>query len=240
MDHLRIEEQNLIDRYVRGTMPAAERMEFEDHFVDCAECQEQIEIAKSFRQAVRESIAEAGASWSASEKARERRLPGWGWRWAAIAASACLVIALSASALLWLQRQRARTELASARAELLQQSQNARLSLERAPVVFGLSLSRDAAEPRDIIIPSEPRWMVFLAEIDASRYSRYRASVTGSRGEEIWSQDGIQPNSPDSISVAIPSGTLHPGTYTLAVSGAKPDGSSIPIARFPLRLAAGK
>ncbi len=229
MQHSQIEEQNLIDRYMRGTMPAAERAEFEDHFVDCAECQEQIEIARSLRQAVRESIAETAGGWSAGEPAHERRRPGSGWRWVAIAACAGLLMALGTSTGLLLQRERARSELASAR-----------LSSELAPVVFGLSLSRDAAEPRDITLPSDSRWMVFLAEIDTTRYSRYRASVTGRQGEEIWSQDGIRPNSPDSISVAIPSGALHPGTYTLVVSGAQPDGSLIPVARFPLRLAAGK
>jgi hypothetical protein len=229
MQHSQIEEQNLIDRYVRGTMPAAERAEFEEHFVDCAECQEQIEVAKSLRQAVRESIAESAGGWIAGEPVHERRRPASGWRWVAIAACAGLLMALGTSTVLLLQRERARSVLASAR-----------LSSELAPVVFGLSLSRDAAEPRDIALPGDSRWMIFLAEIDATRYSRYRASVTNSRGEEIWSQDGILPNSPDSISVAIPSGALHPGTYTLGVSGAQPDGSLIPVARFPLRLAAGK
>jgi anti-sigma factor RsiW len=228
-EHLRIEEQNLIDRYVRGTMPVSERAVFEDHFVGCAACQEQIEVAKSLRQGVRESIAESAGVWTGSAPNRERRGPGSGWRWAAIAALSCLGVALAFSTVFLFQRQRARSELASAR-----------MSPERAPAVFGLSLSRNAAEPREITVPSEPRWMVFLAEIDAARYSRYRASLLGSRGEEIWKQDGIQPDSPDSISVSIPSGTLHPGTYTLALLGAQPDGSLIPVARFPLRLAAGK
>jgi anti-sigma factor RsiW len=222
--HSHIEEQNLIDRYVRGTMPAAERTEFEDHFVDCTECQEQIEIAKSLRQAIRES----SEGWG-NEQARHRERQASRWRWVAIAACVGLLMALGTSTVLLLQRERARSELASAR-----------LSSELAPVVFGLRLSRDATAPRDITLPGDSRWMIFLAEIDATRYSRYRASVTGSRGEEIWSQDGIRPNSPDSISVAIPSGALHPGTYTLALSGAEPDGSLIPVTRFPLRLAAGK
>ena len=81
MDHSRIEEHNLIDRYVRGTLPADERAEFEEHFVDCAACQEQIEAAKSLRLAVRESVTETRASS--------------GWRWTAIAACACLGIARS-------------------------------------------------------------------------------------------------------------------------------------------------
>jgi anti-sigma factor RsiW len=220
MDHLRIEEQNLIDRYVRGTMPAAERAEFEEHFVACSECQEQIEIAKSLREAVRESV---------TEQAGQRERQGPQWRWIAIAACTGLLIALAAGTVFLSQRDRALTDLASARS-----------AQERPPVVFGLSLSRDAAEAREMTIPNEPRWMIFLAEIDATRYSRYRAAVIGSRGEEAWTQDGIQPNSPDSISVAVPPGTLHPGSYTLTVSGAQPDGTFILVARFPVRLVPGK
>src|SRR5580698_9482737 len=127
MQHSQIEEQNLIDRYVRGTMPAAERAEFEEHFVDCAECQEQIEVAKSLRQAVRESIAESAGGWIAGEPVHERRRPASGWRWVAIAACAGLLMALGTSAVLLLQRERARSVLASAR-----------LSSQLAPVVFGL------------------------------------------------------------------------------------------------------
>jgi len=212
MDHSRIEDHNLIDRYVRGTLPADERAEFEEHFVDCSACQEQIEVAKSLRLAIREAVAETRA--------------GSGWRWTAIAACACLGVALAASSMFLLERQSARSELASLRS-----------SLDRPPVVFGLSLSRDASEPRAITIPVEPRWMVFLAEIDATRYSRYRAAVIGGRGEETWSKDGIEANSPDSISVAIPSAVLHAGTYALVVSGKQTDGSFITVARFPLHLA---
>jgi hypothetical protein len=98
-------------------------------------------------------------------------------------------------------------------------------------------LSRDASEPRTVTIPAEPRWVVFLAEIDATRYSRYRAAVVGGRGEETWSKEGIEANSPDSISVPIPSAALHPGTYTLVVSGRQPEGSLTTVARFPLLLA---
>jgi hypothetical protein len=212
MDHSRIEEQNLIDRYVRGSLAAAECAEFEEHFVSCADCQEQIGIAKSLRLAVRESIAETSVASR--------------WRWTAIAACACLGVALAASSIFLFERQSARNELASVRS-----------SLERPPVVFGLSLSRAASEPRDITLPGEPRWMVFLAEIDATRYSRYRASVISSRGEEIWSNDGIEANSPDSVGIAIPSTALHPGAYTLVVSGAQPDHRLMTVARFPLRVA---
>jgi len=226
MDHLQIEERNLIDRYVRGTMPAAEREQFEEHFLECAACQEQIELARSFRLAVRESVVES------LQPAREQRHQRFGWRWAAIACSVGLAIALAGSAVLLRQRTRDRGELAGARSELA--------SLQRPPVVFALSFSRDAAARQTVTLTNEARWMVFVTEIDATRYSRYRAAVIGSTGEEIWSQDSIQPNSPDSISVAIPSSKFRPGAYTLAVSGVQADGSSIAVAHFSMQLVAGK
>jgi anti-sigma factor RsiW len=57
MEHSLIEEHNLIDRYVRGTMPVAERTIFEEHFLDCPDCLQQLEVARSLR----ESIQIAGA-----------------------------------------------------------------------------------------------------------------------------------------------------------------------------------
>jgi hypothetical protein len=48
MEHSFIAQTDVIDRYVRGTMPAAERSEFEEHFLDCQECLEQLELARSW------------------------------------------------------------------------------------------------------------------------------------------------------------------------------------------------
>ena len=45
MEHSFIERTDVIDRYVRGTMPPAERSEFEEHFLDCQECLDQLELA---------------------------------------------------------------------------------------------------------------------------------------------------------------------------------------------------
>ena len=213
MDHSRIEEHNLIDRYVRGTLPADRT-----RGVRGALCG----LRRVPGTDPGGEKPSAGGSRIGGRNAREFRM------------------ALDRHCRLCVLRNRASCEFyfsvraAETRSELA----SPRSSLERAPVVFGLSLSRDAAEARDVTIPAEPRWVVFLAEIDATRYSRYRAALVGSQGEETWSKDGIEANSPDSISVSIPSAALHPGTYTLVVSGTQTNGPSVTIARFPLRLTA--
>jgi anti-sigma factor RsiW len=62
MEHSFIEAHNQIDRYVRGTMPVAERTAFEEHFLDCPNCLQQLEVASSLRGAIRIVIAEMAPS----------------------------------------------------------------------------------------------------------------------------------------------------------------------------------
>ncbi|HET6979819.1 MAG TPA: hypothetical protein VFI24_26035 [Pyrinomonadaceae bacterium] len=48
MNHEYINEFHLIDQYVLGKLGAAEAEEFENHFIDCPECVEQLQITRSF------------------------------------------------------------------------------------------------------------------------------------------------------------------------------------------------
>src|SRR5918998_1383770 len=50
MNHDYIKEFNLIDQYALGKLAADEAEEFEDHFIDCPECVEQLNITRSFIQ----------------------------------------------------------------------------------------------------------------------------------------------------------------------------------------------
>jgi hypothetical protein len=50
MNHDYIKESDLIDRYALGKLAADEAEEFEDHFIDCPECVEQLNITRSFIQ----------------------------------------------------------------------------------------------------------------------------------------------------------------------------------------------
>src|SRR6185295_8530348 len=48
MNHDYIKEFNLVDQYVLGKLAADEAEEFENHFIDCRECVEQLNITRSF------------------------------------------------------------------------------------------------------------------------------------------------------------------------------------------------
>jgi len=49
MDHTYIDHYTVADRYVKRTLPPAERSEFEAHLVDCQECADRVLLAEMLR-----------------------------------------------------------------------------------------------------------------------------------------------------------------------------------------------
>src|SRR5579872_1932171 len=97
MDHRYIEDHNIIARYEMSRLSEAECALFEEHFVDCPECQQQLEAAGGFRQALQTA---ASKDASTSMRAGLAVVPGGlssktisGWRILA-AVAAVLVVAL--------------------------------------------------------------------------------------------------------------------------------------------------
>ncbi|HEY9422866.1 MAG TPA: zf-HC2 domain-containing protein, partial [Thermoanaerobaculia bacterium] len=58
MDHAYIESHGLVERYHRGLLSPEEEASFEEHFVTCAECMEQLELARGFQKGLKAAVAE--------------------------------------------------------------------------------------------------------------------------------------------------------------------------------------
>lgn len=100
MNHEYISKFNLIDQYVLGKLAEDEVEEFEDHFVDCPECVDQLNISRSFVHdlkgvAVQETLFQPARPaaethrWNLQQLAPVRL-------WAAIACCCVLVVAVFA------------------------------------------------------------------------------------------------------------------------------------------------
>src|SRR5207253_4021188 len=50
MDHIYVEENQIADRYVKGTLPAEEAERFENHYLSCPECLDRLELAESVQR----------------------------------------------------------------------------------------------------------------------------------------------------------------------------------------------
>jgi len=155
MDHAYIESNGLVERYHRGLLPPDEEARFEEHFVDCPQCTEQLELARGFQRGLRTMAAEDAAravveagifAWLA----RRGRLARWG------TAFSVLILAALLPALWLLAGGRSERRQQEAR---LEAERHTRQELERR---LTESESRRSAERRDLeaklaqVKPPEP------------------------------------------------------------------------------------
>lgn len=242
MEHSYIDEHGLIDRYVRGTMPLEERAAFEEHFLDCGQCLDQLDIARSMRAAIRISAADLAGS---PAPARKASFADWlqglfGWRWGAAVLTASLLIVFSPAIILYQLLVSTRNELAQNQIAFVKELQDARKYFENAqqapPLVYPLEQTRGSSAPaRTINIPATPQWIVFSVSMDVSQFQTYRASLTDISGKVIWHNDKIQAASADALGISVPSTVFMNELYTLTLEGATPAGSFNTLSRFDLR-----
>jgi len=237
MDHTYIDENLVVDRYVMGRLSLEEAERFEEHYVHCPHCLDRLEEAERFRGAVREVAAE-GAAHAPRHRPEEgaRILPFPAWVLATpgrrgLIAAALLTALVLPPVLLHRQLQDTRAELARA-----QQPQT-------RTVLFPVGRERggsSAAEPSHRIrLGSEPEWVVLSLDLGYPEHDAYRATVLreGEGGEEqVWSGDGLTPDSRGALVIGVPSSFLEAGDYRVRVEHGPPDADSRPDAVFTFRV----
>ena len=117
MDHQYIEGHDIPDRYLQGTLSATERARFEEHFIDCPQCLDRLEMTEDFRGALRTVAAEGAAT---SRVDARRGLRAWlmgmpGGRHAALLAAAVLLLVALPSVLLIVWTGQSRRQVDQAR-----------------------------------------------------------------------------------------------------------------------------
>ncbi len=212
MEHPDIDQASLIDRYVQGTLPAEQRGAFEEHFVDCERCLEQLESAHRLKEALR-----LGAKIAPSlpvvpvERPRVRRP-----RWARFAAAASVALALAPSALLYRELARTRGQLEGSR-RALATVLNAEIS---APAAYVLNQTRGGGgESTAVNIPPPGQWLILLLQLDLSGVKTASATLSDGSGTIVWHTESLQPTSADVIAISLPAKVLRPGEYTLKLQG---------------------
>jgi hypothetical protein len=99
MTHQEIRANEIIEQYVRGKLPTAERRAFQEHLFECDECFQQAEFTARFVAGVREA-SRTGLLTAHEQPERARTVdawfnPSWAFRWAAPALAASLLIAIA-------------------------------------------------------------------------------------------------------------------------------------------------
>jgi type VI protein secretion system component VasK len=239
MDHLFVEQNDVVSRYLRRRLTTGEVQDFEGHFVDCPDCQDAIEHESDLQGAFKRLLP---AAFPAPR--RYRHVAEW------LAAAAVLALAAYGTAT-YLQTRRALVD-ASSRVRALEQQvaeARARADTPAAVAIFELidtdvtRSTRGAGDATAVAVPSSASLVVLSLQVqNADAYRRFRAEVfrtasAGSDGSSVWKGDPLFQSSPSSVGIAVPPAVLRPGSYYVTLAGVTSDGRSLDVGRFPFRVA---
>jgi hypothetical protein len=250
MDHTYIEENQIADRYVQGTLPADEAERFENHYLSCPECLDQLGLAESMQRGFHRAAAQdvgklvavqqlAVLVWLARLSRRSQ---------AGVLLSAFLVLAILPASL-GLQTVRRGRELDATRAALASERaarertvpQLAHLQQPEANFpVLHLDKERGVEAPGEgptqrLIQPREGP-IVLVPQIDPPFQPSYSVRLLAGKDREIYSRQGLYATEDGSLTLSLPSSLLPPGDYTLAVDGIAAGVKPANAGRFTFRV----
>ncbi len=229
MEHHEIEEQQVVERYLSGTLPAEATAQFEEHYLTCQECLDRLELGERFDRALK-GVAAEGATAAArvgilAALARLSRS-----RQASVVLAAVLVLVILPIGLLVRQVGRLDRELDRATGAAVRINTH----------VLRLSPERSAPGGREpvhrITLSSAPEWIVLELEIEAPEYAAYQATLVGPDAAVAWQRAGLEPNYLDALVLSLHSPSLEAGDYRLLLTGMPPQGDSVPVASFSFRV----
>jgi len=258
MDHAEVEEKGLVELYHRGLLPPEEEARFEEHFVGCPECAEQLELARGFQKGLRAMAAEDAARAVAAAGllawlARRGPAVRWGL------GLAVLLLAALPALLLFSQGRRERLAAADwrARAEA-QRRTNAELERRlaeakpretpRGPAnslvnplvntpVFLLAAVRGEGKPATVDLSRAGEALALAVDVGEDlRFETYRATITRAGGATVFEKSGLKPNALEALMITFPSSFFPPGDYRLRVEGVGPDGGAAEVGGYPFRV----
>jgi hypothetical protein len=264
MDHTYIEERGLIDLYHRGQIQPAEEVEFEEHFVGCAECQERLQMARGFQRGLKTVVAEDAAR-AVTRTAVAAWLLRRRWRVAAVLVFAVALPVLGFLAgsrgardavASWQERWEGERQSASKLERMLAESERRRQEERRAledklaqatpppretpsplvntPLIL-LTAVRGAGEAPTIRVGKSAYVSLAVDAGDDPRFESYRVAITGPR---TFRQAGLKPNALEAILLTFPASYFPAGSYQLELEGVLPDGAVVELGAHPFRVGA--
>lgn len=241
MDHTYVEEHQIADRYVMGTLPAEEAERFENHYLSCPECLDRLELADSvqrgFKRMAGQDLAKASAVQQLAVVAWLARLGRM--RQLGVLLAALLVVAVlptgvalqgraqlaQAHSLLNQERQRTasagnlQTELAREREARARAEAKAAQALQAHANVVVAFLGLERGEPGGdgpALHPSADG-IVLEVPVDPPFHSPYRAVVRNGQGQEVSRVEGLQPNERSNLSLSLPASLVPAGNYSITI-----------------------
>lgn len=231
MMHQQIQEEEIIERYVRNQLEPAEREAFEEHYFTCDECFENLQTTERFVAGIRDAASRRLLTSPQGEAS------GWrarSWWLPAFAASAVAVVLLGVTTgwLYFVEMANLRGKLDKATGNLRTQEQ-ARAALEQhlqselqaeanVPLVMLESTREVQAKPIRVTLPSGATRLVLWVDIGSGHYRTYRMEVLSADDKLLQTVNQLARNSYGALAVSLPAERLRPGEFRIKLFGEEP------------------
>ena len=234
MDHEYVQSQNLAERYVLGRLSEEEQVRFEDHFMACEVCLEEVEAVQDLAPALRAEAARSAAVAVESVARDVEMRAGLGALLAAVlrrpagrALAAGLAVAVLVP-LLWLgfENRQLRSEA--------QRADGAVVSTPTAvlvPTRGGSDFSGPSISPG----PDHDRFTLLVEVEPDPRVASYEAEVRGADGAPVWQGKELVA-SDGRLALTFHTGLLPPGEYELHLTARGTASGREAAGIFPFRV----
>jgi hypothetical protein len=245
MMHPQIEDEEIVERYVRNQLAEEERKAFEEHFFACDDCFEKLQATERFVAGMRDAARRGLLAGDAQGTASAWRIGSWLIPLFAVSACGALLLAALSGWLYFVQLPDLRGQLSQSAAELRAQQQ-ARAALEHliagsmqaeanVPLVM-LQATRDMqAPPNEVSVPLGAKHVVLWVELPRGKPSRFRLQVNATDNRPVEMLDNLERNSYGALAVSLPVEALQPGDYRITLSNQEASPASL-LAEYRLRI----
>lgn len=260
-EELSAAEDELVDEYLRDTLPARERGRFEEHFLSTPERRAKLKFARAFGRYVARADAGREAATAAritpaTEPPRTGFLRRLGRAPRVALATALAVVVLGGSWLLFNSRRDGRptgaghSERASSDADGVnsqdRQGQNltpATAGGQESPATFALTLTpglaRDAGVMTKAVIPGRADTVQLRLELPSDEYRSYRAALQTVEGRTLLTGEDLMAENLNGTKLAIfnvPAKLLPTGDYQIKLSGTAGDAEGEAVGTYAFRI----
>ena len=232
--HSQIENEQIVERYVRNQLTPEERQAFEEHFFSCDVCFEKLQDAERFRAGIRDAAGRG--LLNAKSRSTFVGAPRTRFVWV-FAATTCVAL-LTAMITGWMYLTRVpklRGERDRAVAKL-QAERQSRAELERTrpveraeanvPLVI-LQASRTEEEPARVLLRPGAKEVVLWIEIGPSRYRDFRLEVLSPQNRLVTSVDHLVRGPYSALAASLPTAQLPTGDFLVKLTGVDPPPASV-------------
>jgi Putative zinc-finger len=222
MNHQQAVETMAAERYLLGEMNAEQRLAFEEHYVECAECLEAVMFGSEFLDAGRQVALEQKSERAAQPVPtwRERLLPVFsGWLRPVPAFAFALLLGLVGLNLYQMNVVKRQNNLI---AELKAPRQEFRFVM--------VGDARSQAAEKAITVPRNTQLSVKVEFAPGDDFTPYRADLVSGNVVRYSLPLHVGPND-DSISFSIPAESLGAGSYSLVIRRQNVKGASKDLTR---------